>query len=97
MFYTDTLLIINCLPCFGYQQTFAEQRQFGYSMLLALPWLLTSIATAWAFYEVSPVAGYMFVPTVLWVQLTGVMNHKFWKLNGKMPLYPVRVETPRYF
>lgn len=39
----------------------------------------------------------MFLPAVFWVIVCGVMNYKYWKLNGKMPFFPVKQESPQYF
>lgn len=78
-------------------KTMKDQRQFGYSLFLTVPWLATAIAAAYSFYEISPTAGHMFLPSVFWALISSVMTYKYWKLNGRMPLYPVKWETPHYF
>ena len=74
-----------------------DQRQFGFALFLTVPWLATAVAAAYSFYEISPSAGHIFLPSVLWALISSVITYKYWKLNGKMPLYPVKSDFPHYF
>jgi tryptophan-rich sensory protein len=82
---------------FRFVQNMKDQRQFGFALFLTVPWLATAVAAAYSFYEISPSAGHIFLPSVLWALISSVITYKYWKLNGKMPLYPVKSDFPHYF
>lgn len=39
------------------------------------------VLTAWTFYRLNPLAGYLLVPYILWVSFATVLNYSIWSLN----------------
>jgi tryptophan-rich sensory protein len=48
---------------------------------ILLLWLAI-LATAIAFWRSLPIAGYLFIPYLVWVALAAVLNFTIWRLNG---------------
>ena len=63
---------------------FFSWRQGGLAFAeILLLWALI-LATVIAFRRVSPVAGYLLVPYLLWVSFAAVLNLTLWRLNPSM-------------
>jgi len=43
--------------------------------------LLFIVITAWTFFRLYPLAGYLMVPYILWVSFATVLNYSLWTLN----------------
>ena len=55
--------------------------KLGFFILVGL-WLSVA-ATMISFFVVSPLAGWLFVPYLLWVSVAGALNFAVWRLNPK--------------
>jgi tryptophan-rich sensory protein len=69
---------------FNFLWTFAffGQHRIGFALVdIAVLWLLILAATV-TFFRVRILAGWMFVPYLLWVSFASVLNFAIWRLNG---------------
>jgi benzodiazapine receptor len=48
---------------------------------IALLWIAI-VLTVLAFFRVSPLAGWLMVPYLLWVSFASALNFTIWRLNG---------------
>lgn len=55
----------------------------GLAMLDIVALWVTIIATLVAFWRVTPVAGWLFVPYLLWVSYAATLNFAIWRLNSQ--------------
>ena len=55
--------------------------KLGFFVLLGL-WIAVA-ATTISFFVISPLAGWLFVPYLLWVSVAGALNFAVWMLNPK--------------
>lgn len=59
---------------------FGQQDIQGGLVVIAILWVLIAF-TAYAFYRVRPIAGYLLLPYLLWVSFATYLNYQFWVLN----------------
>ncbi len=59
---------------------FGLQRLWGGLIVLVMLWAAVVLTTI-AFFFVDAVAGWLFVPYVLWVSTAGALNYEVWKRN----------------
>lgn len=73
---------------------FGEKRVgFGLSVIWAFYALLA--ASAYSFLSVSQAAGYLLMPTVVWVFIAVSLQFSIWLLNGQEPIVPVTAGAKR--
>ncbi|HSM81899.1 MAG TPA: tryptophan-rich sensory protein [Nodosilinea sp.] len=57
-------------------------------MVIAGPLLSVVVVTA-SYFRVVPLAGWVILPSLVWLAIATVLCISLWKLNGQEPLYPV--------
>lgn len=73
------------------------ERRLGPSVLLLYALALTKAATAFAFYQVHPLAGKLLALTMTWLTAAAALETQTWRLNPdpdtgkKEPLYPAKM------
>jgi tryptophan-rich sensory protein len=74
---------------FGVQLVLNIAWSFSFFYMRSPPWglvvivilLIFILLTAWQFYRLRALAGYLMVPYILWVSFATVLNVYLWKLN----------------
>ena len=60
--------------------------------MVAVPGVLacwaSSIAATYAFSTVDATAGYVLLPSAVWIGIASVLVYSIWELNGKQPMVP---------
>ncbi|RME59253.1 tryptophan-rich sensory protein, partial [Candidatus Parcubacteria bacterium] len=56
----------------------------GWAFLEILVLWIFILATLLAFWRISPLAGVLFVPYLLWVSFAAVLNFTLWRLNPQL-------------
>jgi tryptophan-rich sensory protein len=56
--------------------------------------LLSVIVLTISYFQVLPLAGWVILPSLVWLTVATALCISLWRLNGQEPLYPV-VATPR--
>jgi tryptophan-rich sensory protein len=51
--------------------------------------LLSVVVVAFSYYRVLPLAGWIILPSLVWLAIATALCISLWQLNGKEPLYPV--------
>ncbi|KAG7343996.1 TspO/MBR family protein [Nitzschia inconspicua] len=73
------------------------ERRLGPSVILLYALALTKAATAFAFYQVNPLAGKLLALTMIWLSAAAALETQTWRINPdpdtgkKETLYPARV------
>lgn len=76
-----TLFILQLLCNALWSWLFFGWHQMGFALLeLIVLWCLI-LATLLAFWRVSPLAGGLLIPYLLWVSFAGFLNYTLWRLN----------------
>lgn len=60
-------------------------------MVVAGPLLSVAIVTI-SYYQVLPLAGWIILPSWIWLTVATVLCIRIWQLNGREPLYPIIAE-----
>ncbi len=73
---------------------FTVERRLGAAVPVVIlgPWLSALIVTI-LYWQINPVAGIILSPSCVWLTVAAVLVLSIWQLNGKEPLYPVKL-TP---
>ncbi|NEP76323.1 tryptophan-rich sensory protein, partial [Okeania sp. SIO2G5] len=57
-------------------------------MVILGPLLSVAVVTI-SYYQILPLAGWIILPSWIWLTVATVLCISIWQLNGKDPLYPV--------
>ncbi|MEM1301702.1 MAG: TspO/MBR family protein [Pseudomonadota bacterium] len=60
-------------------------KRLGAAMVVLLFLWLAVVATAYAFWLAVPLAGWLFVPYIIWVSYAGALNLWIWRKNEAVP------------
>ncbi|MDJ0716886.1 MAG: TspO/MBR family protein [Prochloraceae cyanobacterium] len=73
---------------------FTVERRLGTAVPVVIfgPWLSALIVTA-LYWQINPLAGIILAPSCVWLTVAAVLVFSIWQLNGKEPLYPLKI-TP---
>ena len=73
---------------------FTVERRFGAAVPVVIvgPWLSALIVTV-MYWQINPLAGIILAPSCVWLTVAVVLVLSIWQLNGKEPLYPLKL-TP---
>ena len=73
---------------------FTVERRLGAAVPVVIfgPWLSALIVTA-LYWQINPIAGIILAPSCVWLTVAAVLVFSIWQLNGKEPLYPLKL-TP---
>ncbi|MDY6898567.1 MAG: TspO/MBR family protein [Cyanobacteriota bacterium] len=73
---------------------YTVERRFGAAVPVVIlgPWLSALIVTA-IYWKVNPIAGIILAPSCIWLTIAAALVFRIWQLNGKEPLYPVKLAT----
>ena len=71
---------------------FTVQRRLGAAVPVVIfgPWLSALIVTI-LYWQINPIAGMILAPSCVWLTLAVVLVFRIWQLNGREPLYPVKL------
>lgn len=73
--------LFNLVLLFLWPIVFFNLQAFGLSVILIIIILFVSASVAFKFYQINKVAGYLYIPLVLWVLFASVLNISIWWLN----------------
>lgn len=59
-------------------------RRMGAGMLVLAALWLAVLATLLTFWQIDPLAGWLFVPYLIWVTVAGALNWTVWRLNPEV-------------
>ena len=73
---------------------FTVERRLGAAVPVVIlgPWVSALVVTAF-YWQVKPMAGMILAPSCIWLTVAAALVFRIWQLNGKEPLYPVKL-TP---
>ena len=73
---------------------FTVERRLGAAVPVVIvgPWLSALIVTV-MYWQINPLAGIILAPSCVWLTVAVVLVLSIWQLNGKEPLYPLKL-TP---
>ncbi len=71
---------------------FTVQRRLGAAVPVVIfgPWLSALIVTI-LYWQINPIAGMILAPSCVWLTVAVVLVFRIWQLNGREPLYPVKL------
>ena len=55
--------------------------------LLFIPLQGSFVITAKTFYEVRPISGLLYIPSIVWITVAAALSISIWSKNGKQPFY----------
>lgn len=55
--------------------------------------LLSAVIVAIAYFQTLPLAGWIILPSVVWLAIATALCIRLWQLNGQEPLYPVQAKA----
>ncbi len=73
---------------------FTVERRFGAAVPVVIfgPWLSAIIVTV-IYGQTLPLAGFLLLPSVIWIGVACVLVYSIWQLNGREPFYPTKRES----
>ena len=73
---------------------FTVERRLGAAVPVVIlgPWLSALIVTL-LYWQINPLAGIILAPSCVWLTVAVILVLSIWQLNGKEPLYPLKL-TP---
>eukprot|EP00952_Eustigmatos_sp_NYUAD-ZCMA_P013636 53914-Eustigmatos_ZCMA.PRE.1 len=72
----------------GGGRAFFGEKRVGFGLMVMLAFYAVLVSTCYTFFTVDTVAGWMLLPTVIWVSVAAALNQSIWALNGREALYP---------
>lgn len=71
---------------------FTVERRLGAAVPVVIfgPWLSALIVTIF-YWQINPLAGMILAPSCVWLTVAAVLVFSIWQLNGKEPLYPLKL------
>ncbi|MGK7898830.1 MAG: TspO/MBR family protein, partial [Xenococcus sp. (in: cyanobacteria)] len=71
---------------------FTVERRLGAAVPVVIlgPWLSALIVTIF-YWQTNPIAGMILAPSCVWLTVAVVLVFSIWQLNGKEPLYPLKL------
>ncbi|MDD3225785.1 MAG: tryptophan-rich sensory protein [Clostridium sp.] len=75
------LYIIQLILNFLWPIIFFRFELYGVAFFELLLLLVIVIMTAFEFYKIDKIAGYLMIPYILWLLFAGVLNYSIWMLN----------------
>ncbi len=71
---------------------FTVERRLGAAVPVVIfgPWLSALIVTIF-YWQINPIAGIILAPSCVWLTVAVVLVFRIWQLNGKEPLYPLKL------
>ena len=71
---------------------FTVERRLGAAVPVVIlgPWLSALIVTIF-YWQINPLAGIILAPSCVWLTVAAVLVFRIWQLNGKEPLYPLKL------
>ena len=71
---------------------FTVERRLGAAVPVVIlgPWLSALIVTIF-YWQINPLAGIILAPSCIWLTVASVLVFRIWQLNGKEPLYPLKL------
>ncbi len=71
---------------------FTVERRLGAAVPVVIlgPWLSALIVTIF-YWQTNPIAGMILAPSCVWLTVAVVLVFRIWQLNGKEPLYPLKL------
>jgi benzodiazapine receptor len=61
-------------------------------MVIIGPWLSVAAVTV-SYFQTLPLAGWIILPSLVWLTVATALCISLWQLNGKEPLYPVKAKA----
>ena len=73
---------------------FTVEKRFGLAVPVVIfgPWLSAIIVTV-IYGQKNTLAGFLLLPSVIWIGVACVLVYSIWQLNGREPFYPTKRET----
>ncbi len=73
---------------------FTVERRLGAAVPVVIfgPWLSALIVTI-LYWQINPGAGIILAPSCVWLTVAAVLVLSIWQLNGKEPLYPLKLTS----
>ncbi|MDJ0729487.1 MAG: tryptophan-rich sensory protein [Crocosphaera sp.] len=73
---------------------FTVERRFGAAVPVVIlgPWLSAIIVTV-IYGQTTTLAGFLLLPSVIWITVASVLVYSIWQLNGREPFYPTKRES----
>ena len=75
------LYILNLVLLFLWPIIFFNLKVLGLSVIIIVITLFVSATVSFKFYEINKIAGYLYIPLVLWILFTSILNISIWWLN----------------
>ncbi|MGK7922563.1 MAG: TspO/MBR family protein [Trichodesmium sp.] len=71
---------------------FTVERRLGAAVPVVIlgPWLSALIVTIF-YWQINPLAGIILAPSCIWLTVAVALVFRIWQLNGKEPLYPLKL------
>lgn len=79
-----TLFITQLFLNFIWAPIFFGIKKIGFAIIICFLLCITVILTAISFYQYSKIAGFLFIPYILWNIFALYLNFMIWKLNPKI-------------
>lgn len=68
---------------------FFGEKRVGFGLSVIWAFYAALAASCYAFLTVSPTAGYLLMPTAVWVFIAVSLQFSIWLLNGQEPMFPI--------
>ncbi|MDJ0799419.1 MAG: tryptophan-rich sensory protein [Calothrix sp. MO_167.B12] len=71
---------------------FTVERRLGAAVPVVIlgPWLSALVVTG-IYWEINPIAGMILAPSCVWLTVAAILVFRIWQLNGREPLYPLKL------
>ncbi len=78
--------------CLGdlWNRVFFGEKRIGFGLSVIYSFYVSLAAACYSFYNVKHVAGYLLVPTAVWVFIATSLNYSIWLLNQQECRFPIK-------
>jgi tryptophan-rich sensory protein len=78
------LYVLQLILNFAWSWLFFGLKRPDLALIEVIMLWASILATLTAFWQINPLAGWLFVPYLAWVTFASFLNHAIWKLNPKV-------------
>jgi len=75
------LYLVQLALNWAWPPIFFGHKELGWGAIEIITLLVTAILTGYWFYRIKPLAGYLFIPYILWLCFATTLNVQIWRLN----------------
>ena len=88
------LFVIHLALGDTWNTVFTVEGRLGFAVpVVIIGPLMSAFVVTFIYWQSLPLAGEILFPSCIWLTIASVLVYGIWKLNGKEPMYPLKIKT----